>query len=248
VLCVLALTQEDFDEAFKQAEAVSPAGTLAPYNPQATFVMQYLVEAAVGSGRHAEAAAHVRAMHEANVAEMSPQYAFMVAASAAISAPRDEASRLFDRALALPGISEWPFDVGRLRLYYGQHLIRVGSRSEAKVQLRAARDEFDQLGARPWATRAAEALRAAGVSTIDNKRAESAELTGQERAIAVLAASGLSNKEIGQKLFLSHRTVGSYLYRIYPKLGITSRAALASALAEHPESDDPTPSQRSPSA
>jgi DNA-binding NarL/FixJ family response regulator len=59
-------------------------------------------------------------------------------------------------------------------------------------------------------------------------------LTPQEREIAMLAAAGLSNKEIGQRLFLSHRTVGAHLYQIFPKLGITSRAALRDALASLP--------------
>lgn len=52
-------------------------------------------------------------------------------------------------------------------------------------------------------------------------------LTAQERQIAEFAATGLSNKQIGERLFLSHRTVGSHLYRLYPKLGITSRKRAA---------------------
>ena len=56
-------------------------------------------------------------------------------------------------------------------------------------------------------------------------------LTAQEREIADLAATGLTNKQIGERLFLSHRTVGTHLYRIFPKLGITTRAALRDALA-----------------
>jgi DNA-binding CsgD family transcriptional regulator len=55
-------------------------------------------------------------------------------------------------------------------------------------------------------------------------------LSAQEAQIAELAAQGLSNREIGQRLFVSHRTVGSHLYRIFPKLGITSRSQLAGAL------------------
>ena len=56
------------------------------------------------------------------------------------------------------------------------------------------------------------------------------ELTAQELQIAQLAAEGLSNREIGQKLFVSPRTVSTHLYRIYPKLGISARGQLASAL------------------
>ncbi|MEZ0076470.1 response regulator transcription factor [Planotetraspora sp. GP83] len=55
-------------------------------------------------------------------------------------------------------------------------------------------------------------------------------LSAQELQIARLAAAGLSNREIGQRLYLSPRTVGSHLYRIFPKLNITSRSQLASRL------------------
>ena len=57
------------------------------------------------------------------------------------------------------------------------------------------------------------------------------QLTAQELQIAQLAAQGLSNREIGQRLFLSHRTISTHLYRVFPKLGITSRAELSAALA-----------------
>jgi DNA-binding CsgD family transcriptional regulator len=59
-------------------------------------------------------------------------------------------------------------------------------------------------------------------------------LTAQELQIAQLAAKGLSNREIGQKLFVSPRTVGTHLYRIYPKLGISARGELSSTLEAAP--------------
>jgi DNA-binding CsgD family transcriptional regulator len=58
------------------------------------------------------------------------------------------------------------------------------------------------------------------------------ELTAQELQIAQLAGEGLSNREIGQKLFVSPRTVSTHLYRIYPKLGVSGRGQLASVLSE----------------
>ena len=61
-----------------------------------------------------------------------------------------------------------------------------------------------------------------------------ASLTPQQLEIAQLAAEGLTNKEIGERLFLSHRTVGTHLYQLFPKLGITSRAALRDALRDLP--------------
>jgi DNA-binding NarL/FixJ family response regulator len=96
--------------------------------------------------------------------------------------------------------------------------------------LAAAHDTFTQLGAGPWAARAAAEIRAAdgGRDASDNA------LTVQEYEIASLAATGLTNREIGKQLFLSPRTVSTHLYRIFPKLGVSSRAALRDALAQVP--------------
>jgi DNA-binding NarL/FixJ family response regulator len=65
-------------------------------------------------------------------------------------------------------------------------------------------------------------------------------LTPQQRQVAELAAAGLTNKQIGERLFLSPRTVATHLYEVFPKLGITSRAALRDALASQPPEDDGT--------
>jgi DNA-binding NarL/FixJ family response regulator len=86
------------------------------------------------------------------------------------------------------------------------------------------------IGAGPWAEQARTELRAAGGRTTRGRRAALDVLSPQEREIARLAAEGLSNRDIGQRLYLSHRTIGSHLYRIFPKLDITSRAQLAGRL------------------
>jgi DNA-binding CsgD family transcriptional regulator len=70
-----------------------------------------------------------------------------------------------------------------------------------------------------------------------NDHALAGVLTPQEHEIALMAASGMSNKQIGDRLFLSHRTVGTHLYRSFPKLGITSRAALRDAFTETASGD-----------
>lgn len=81
-----------------------------------------------------------------------------------------------------------------------------------------------------FADRAARELRAVGGPDVRGRN--STTLTPQELQIAQLAAQGLSNRQIGERLFLSHRTVGSHLYRIFPKLNISARSQLARAL--HP--------------
>ena len=97
--------------------------------------------------------------------------------------------------------------------------------------MRDAIDLFDALGATRWGTRARQELRATG-ETIGQRTPDARDrLTPQELQIGQLAAQGLSNREIGERLFLSHRTIGSHLYRIFPKLEITSRVQLRDALA-----------------
>jgi DNA-binding NarL/FixJ family response regulator len=96
--------------------------------------------------------------------------------------------------------------------------------------LRDAIDLFDALGATRWSERARQELRAAGEKIGPRTQDARDRLTAQELQIAELAAEGLSNREIGERLFLSHRTIGSHLYRVFPKLGITARAQLRTAL------------------
>ena len=225
-----ALGQGDFEYAYQQAAAISPPGTFTPYVPHALWVAMDLVEAAVRTGRHAEAAAHVTAMRDQGIAALSPRLALLAGASAAIAAPDDEAGELFEEALALPGVDRWPFDLARVQLAYGARLRRTRARIRARKHLSAALDTFQWLGARPWATRASNELRATGRTSARATASPPTRLTPQERQIAMLAAAGMTNKEIGQRLELSHRTVGTHLHRIYPKLGIATRSALRDAL------------------
>ena len=88
------------------------------------------------------------------------------------------------------------------------------------------------LGAAAWSARARNELAATGQRTERDASDAWATLSAQELQIAQLAAQGLSNREIGARLYLSHRTVGSHLYRLFPKLGVHSRAQLHRALAD----------------
>ncbi|MGX1884795.1 helix-turn-helix domain-containing protein [Streptomyces sp. NPDC055287] len=82
--------------------------------------------------------------------------------------------------------------------------------------------------------RAAHELRATGLSKGHLGATGPALLTPQQREIAQLAAAGLTNRQIGERLFLSPRTVSTHLHQLFPKLGVTSRAALRDALAQAP--------------
>jgi DNA-binding CsgD family transcriptional regulator len=232
---VAALGRGDFEDAYRHATAISPAGVLASHVPLALWVLMDLVEAAARTGRHTEAAAHVTAMRDAGIAAISPRLALLAAGSEAIATPDANGLGLFEAALAIPGVDRFPFDLARVQFRYGERLRRARSTKESRPHLAAALEIFQRLGARPWASRAARELQATGQTSACAHQPARDPLTPQERQIAMLAAAGLTNKEIGQQLFLSHRTVGAHLYQIFPKLGITTRAALRDALAELPE-------------
>jgi ATP/maltotriose-dependent transcriptional regulator MalT len=225
-----ALGRGDFEDAYQQASRISPPGTLASHVPHALTVLMDLVEAAVRTDRRAEAMAHVAAMHEAGLAGLSSRLALVVGGSAALAAPDDGALALFESTLALPGIHRWQFDLARVRLAFGEYLRRRRATTEARMQLGTALDLFERLAARPWVDRARAELRATGQTKPRTGERVVDRLTPQEYEIVSLAASGLTNKQIAERLFLSHRTVGGHLHRAFPKLGVATRAGLRDAL------------------
>ncbi|WP_034384183.1 ATP-binding protein [Herbidospora cretacea] len=147
----------------------------------------------------------------------------------ALLADDADAERLYREALN-GDPAPWPIGRARLTFAYGVWLRRRRRIQEARVPLRTARDAFDALGLLAWGEKARQELRAAG--EVSELRVSSGvdRLTPQELHIARLAAGGLSNREIGQQLYLSHRTVSTHLYRLFRKLGITARGQLRDAL------------------
>jgi DNA-binding CsgD family transcriptional regulator len=123
---------------------------------------------------------------------------------------------------------QWPFERAQLLLEYGEWLRRRRRINAAKPALNSALDAFRALRAGPWEHRAETELRACGIPVPGALAGEAGlrELTPQQRQIIRLAAEGLSNREIGQRLFLSPRTVASHLYRSFPKLGVAGRNQL----------------------
>jgi ATP/maltotriose-dependent transcriptional regulator MalT len=140
------------------------------------------------------------------------------------------AQQHFDAALAAD-LKGWPFQRARLLLAYGEWLRRQRRIADSRAPLRTARNTFDTLGCASWSERARRELRASGERSRHRDPATRDQLTAQELQIAKLASEGLSNREIGQRLYLSHRTISTHLYRVYPKLGITARDELLAALS-----------------
>ena len=235
-----AMGRGDFEGAYRLSAKISPPGRLAPHDPAALYVLMDVVDAAVRTGRNAEAEAHVAAMHEADLQAISSRLALVVGGCAAIAETSDEAAfGIFRETLAFPGIARWQFHLGRVRLAYGERLRRARAMVEARVELDAALEIFERLRARPWIDRAAAELRATGRTKPRAGRDVLDRLTPQELEVVALAASGLTNKQIAERMFLSHRTVGGHLHRAFPKLGVTTRAALRDALESLPSDRRP---------
>lgn len=120
--------------------------------------------------------------------------------------------------------------LGRARLSYGEWLRRENRRVDARGQLREAYGMFASIEAEGFADRARRELLATGENVRKRQDDTRDELTAQEEQIARLARGGLSNPEIGARLFLSPRTVEWHLRKVFAKLGIRSRRELANAL------------------
>ena len=222
-----ALSTGEFELAYREARSVAPAGTRWPLGSVALDLAVCMVEASLHTSRVGEAAAHARDLRAYSSAT-SPRLRLLVAASTAMAAPRGERAPLFERALAVSGCADHPFDLARVHLAYGRHLRRSRATSMARGQLRIALEMFERLDARPWMNRTRIELEASGEtrSVVERRFA----LTAQERTVALLAASGHTNKQIAEKLIVTPRTVAAHLRQVFVKLGVDSRAALRDAL------------------
>lgn len=226
---LLELGQGRHGEAYEQLRRISEPGDPASHQRTACDTIGDFAEAAVHSGHRDVALALMRELEPLAAQTLSPWFKAQLVLARVHLAPDDEAQDVFDdtRGRRLIG---WPLIRARLDLAYGEWLRRSRRRRESRAPLRAARDTFDALGVNAWAERARRELRASGESSRRRERDSLDELTPQELQIVQLAARGLSNREIAERLYLSHRTVESHLYRVFRKLGITSRAQLADAL------------------
>ena len=126
-------------------------------------------------------------------------------------------------------------ELARSHLLYGEWLRRERRRGDAREQLRTAHDMLAEMGIEAFAERARRELAATGETARKRTVETSGELTAQETMIARLARDGLSNPEIGARLFLSARTVQYHLSKVFAKLGITARSQLDRALPGDPD-------------
>jgi len=226
---VTALGVGRYDDAYRNLLRMLDPVDLAHHRMTFSWALGNLAEAALRIGEAEHVRELVAGFEQPAVASPSPAFRQSIRHARALLADEAHAEARFAEALN-DDLSGGRFERARLELAYGAWLRRQRRISDSRAPLRAARDTFDAIGASPWSERTREELRAAGEVSQKREPGVLEQLTPQELQVAQMAANGLSNREIGQKLYLSHRTVGSHLYRIYPKLGVTARWQLGAVL------------------
>jgi DNA-binding CsgD family transcriptional regulator len=225
-----ALGDGRYEEAFEHLWPIFDLDDPAFHRYLRWWAVLEIAEAGTQSNHQAQVAAIVDELEPIARQCASPILRAGLACAKPLLADDEQADAQFEAALALD-LSSWPFLRARTNLNHGEWLRRQRRIGGSRRSLRTAAELFGALGASRWNERALQELRATGETVVRRGPDTRDELTPQELQIAELAATGLSNREIGARLFLSHRTISSHLYRIFPKLGITSRAQLARALA-----------------
>jgi DNA-binding CsgD family transcriptional regulator len=224
ILAMLELAEGRPAAALERLRAVATPGQPTAYAPMALLTTRDLVEAAAQTGA-LEGMEPLVARFERWAQADQRAWTLVVAHHCrALITQGPAAEQHYQAALAVKGMA--PLEVARSELAYGRWLRRARRRVDARVHLRAALEAYERLGAAPWADRAGEELRASGETARTRDPSSRQRLTPQELQVAHLAAQGLSNQQIAERLFLSAHTVGYHLHKVYAKLGITARAEL----------------------
>ena len=201
-----------------------------------TWALPELIEAATRTGQMARAVeALQRLVAETSVTDSDWGLGIQARARTLVS-DGEEAERSYREAIERLGRTHLRPELARAHLLYGEWLRRENRRTDAREQLRTAHDMMSVIGMEAFAERARRELLATG-ETARKRLAQPAtgasqELTAQEAQVAPLARDGLSNPEIGARLFISSHTVQYHLSKVFAKLGIRSRRDLRNALAD----------------
>ena len=222
-------------EAYAALEDVFDPSKPAHHQREQFSGITFLAEAAAHCGRVADARVILAEMEKLAELTPSPLLHVNLLYARPVLADVDQAEDLYIAALKTD-LSQWPVHRARIQHAFGSWLRRQRRVAESRDPLRAAIAAYDVIGATTWAELARAELRASGERSQQTEAtstiAAATVLSPQELQIARLAAEGHSNREIAERLYLSPRTIGSHLYRIFPKLDITSRGQLASRLKE----------------
>jgi DNA-binding CsgD family transcriptional regulator len=234
----LELGNADYEAAAGYLDWLRPAGASHPGDLLVPAACADVVEGLVRSGRTNDARTILdwveRGQHRWPHSLLAASTARAGAVLGESGTDEHAISAAYDGAVSA-SLDDAAFEQARVRLNYGSWLRRRRRINEARIQLRIAEEIFLAYDATPWVNRCGNELRAAGLGVAET--ANHSALTSQEQLVVELAAEGLSNREIGERLFLSARTVGSHLYKAYPKLGVSNRAQLRAAIQRRNQLD-----------
>jgi DNA-binding CsgD family transcriptional regulator len=218
----------------QHAAAIGPAENASARDELMLSVwsLPELVEAASRCGRIDLAADAVERLAERTQAAGTDLALGVEARVRAVISDGSPAEELYLEAVDRLGRTRLALEKARAHLLYGEWLRRGGRRTDARKQLRAAHEMFTSMGAEAFAGRARRELLATGETVRARTPDTRDQLTAQEAQIAELARGGLSNPEIGARLFISPRTVQYHLRKVFAKLDISSRNELHSALPD----------------
>jgi DNA-binding CsgD family transcriptional regulator len=224
-----------YNGAGRYHDAVA-AANVAANDPGEMFVSAWtameLLEAATRTDNPEGASIALERIVESTAFSRTDSAQGILARSRALVSEGPTAERLYEEATERLCRSLLRPELARAHLLYGEWLRRAGRRLDAREQLRTAYDQLSAIGMNAFAERARVELAATGEKVRKRTDATRGDFTPQERQIAELARSGLSNPEIGARLFLSPRTVEWHLHHVFTKLGISSRRQLHKALGE----------------
>jgi DNA-binding CsgD family transcriptional regulator len=206
------------------------------------FVVSELAEAASRTGDEAQVRAALDWLSERTEGTRVTPSEWVLGIQARVRALLSQgevADRLYRESIAHLGRTRVRVELARAHLLYGEWLRRQRRRLDAREQLRTAHDLLEAMGVEAFAERARRELLATGETARKRTVPTGGELTAQEAVIARLAREGLSNPEIGTRLFISARTVQYHLGKVFAKLAISSRAQLDQVLASDPATPKP---------
>ncbi|MGY2874353.1 DNA-binding CsgD family transcriptional regulator [Marmoricola sp. URHA0025 HA25] len=217
-----------YDDAVRAARVCADIGDLWI----SVWALPEMVEAATRAGDEETARAALTRLEDATEPCGTDWALGVLARSRALLADEDRSTELFAEAVNRLSRTRLRPELARAHLLHGEWLRGNGRREDARESLRKAYDMFDAIGMEAFAERARRELLAAGekVGRRASRFTANDELTPQERQIAVMVRAGLSNPEVGARLFLSPRTVEWHLRKVFAKLSITSRQQLRDAL------------------
>jgi DNA-binding CsgD family transcriptional regulator len=210
------------------------AARLAREHPggQPCLWLPELIEAAVRGEEIEQAQEALGLLSVAAEASRTDWAAGVEARSRALLSDGPTAEPLYKEAIERLGRTPARVDLARAHLLFGEWLRREGRRSQAREELRTAHKMLEAIGLTAFSERAARELAATGERVRRRSPEARDDLTEREAQIARLAAAGYSNRQIGEELYISHRTVGYHLGKVFTKLAVDNRAQLHAVLGE----------------